>query len=397
MDVAHLDHATLSRVVEAVRGALKANSRLRYVPLQALLEQPRGSFKRIDQAIDLVERAQEHLTNLESAKAIERLEKAVELFEYSFLGLIRIKPRTKPLADALRLLATAYFQDGQAKKAQETLQRLLVLEPKTAFDPKLFPQAMAQLVDDERLMFDEFGSSTVEITTEPPGARVYLNARRVGRSPMEAQGVRRGFHYLTARLPGYRTTTMGLEVDPPKLAKITIKLRRFKRDPVPDMARAFLEMGQPRPGPGLTALAARLNVDMIVIGKASPDQDLGLISLHLYDFRLKTLLKGPVSTKVSQDFPKDKVDEALRMLFADVPLDGKRPEQAPVVEKPARRSFPETWASFRRSKGFWPTVGVVAGVVVTGVVVGLAVGLQPRGDLEPRGWRHVVLGHTVRF
>jgi hypothetical protein len=397
LDVANADQKTLGRVQEAVRSALKADGRLKFIAFQALLERPKGSLKRIRKGIALLEEAQEDMGKLETAAAIGKLEKAVQLFEFSFLGLIRMKSKTQPLADALRLLAAAYFQDGQAKKAQETVQRLLVLAPKTRYKPDLFPKQMAQLVDDERLLFDEVGTSTVEITTDPPGARVYLNGRRVGRGPVKLEGVSRGFHYLTARMPGYKTTTMGLEVDPPKLARVSVQLKRFKRDPAPDMAKSFLEMGKGRPGPGLTGLASRLTIDMLVIGKAEPDQDLGRITLYLYDFRLKELLKGPVTASVSLDFPKAKVLEAVRVLFAGVPLDGKRPE-------PPKKVKPSVWAgirrglsTFRRSKGFWPTVGSVAGAVLTGVVVGLAVGLQPRSQVDPRGWRHTVLGHSFRF
>ncbi len=395
VDVPPKDRKRLKGVLRWIRKGLRRNEKLDYIPMQRLLEKPKGSMQRIRKAVRLMDQATRLMQNLEFAKAIPKLNKAVRKLEYSFLGLLRLKVKAQPLADALRLLATAYFLDGQAKMAKATVQRLLVISPKIRYKAGLFPKQMAQLVDDERLMFDEFGTSTVVIKTEPPGARVYLNAKRVGRSPITVKGVRRGFNYLTARLPGYRTTTMGLPVDPPKLKRVTVKLRRFKRDPLPLMARAFMAMGKPEMGKDLDALAERMDVDILVLARAEAFQDLAKVTLFAYDRRLGELLKGPVKVSISQDFPKPKALRAAQMLLSGVRLDGKRP---PPPKKPRRSTwvrFKDGMIRFRRWKGFWPTVGTIAGIVVTGVVVGLAVGLGPPDGAPVRGSRHVILGHPL--
>lgn len=362
--------------------------------MQTLLESARGSKRRIRKAVELMERSDGLLKRLELGEAIALLKKAVHKLEYSFLGLIRLRAKTRPLADALRLLSVAYFLNGETDKAKATIRRLLVMAPKTEFQTGGFPKSMAQLVDDERLLFDEIGTSEVVVKTTPPGARVYLNARRVGRSPLSIKGVRRGFNYLSARMPGYRTTTMGLEATPPKLQRVTLDLRKFKRDPLPSITRSFAEAGRPRMGAGLRALAHRLRADIVVLAMASVDQDQARLVLYAYDARLRELLKGPVKATVSLDFPKSKTVAAAQMLFSGVRLDGTHPPP-PKEPKPKTLSFSERWSRFRRWRGFWPTVGAVAGVLVAGVVVGLAVGLQPSAAVEPRGWRRVVLAHPL--
>lgn len=391
VDVPGAQMKVLKRTLSAVRRALKKDKRLRYRPIQSVLEKPKGSLRRIMKADALIAAGKKDLTNLEVGGAIKKFKKAVRLMQVSFVALVRIRQKTKPLARALRNLAIAYYLDGKREKAKKTLQQLLVLAPKTRYSAKRFPRQMAQLVDNERLMFDEFGTSNVVIKTVPPGARVYLNARRVGRSPITLKNVRRGFNYITARLPGYRTTTIGEEVDPPKLVRTTIRLMRFKRDPLPHMARALLEMGQKTAGPGILAMADRLKADIVVLARARAEHDLATITLYVYDARLKKLLRGPVTVKPSTDFPKEKVKPAVRRLFDGLRLDGKitQPTKPTKPTITLWKKMSVGWTKFRKSKAFWPVMGGVAGAIVAGVAVGLAVGLSKQG-FQPRGFRHVL-------
>lgn len=383
----------LKRTLAAIRRALKKDKRLRYRPIQSILEKPKGSIKRLMKADALVAAGKKDLTNLEVGSAIKKFRKAVRLMQVSFVALVRIRQKVKPLARALRNLAIAYFLDGKAAKAKKTLQKLLVLSPKIRYTSKLFPKQMAQLVDDERLMFDEFGTANMVVKTDPPGARIYLNARRVGRSPITIKNVRRGFNYITARLPGYRTTTIGEDVDPPKLVRTSFKLMRFKRDPLPLMAGALLEMGKKTAGSAILGMANRLNVDMLVLARARAEHDQAVVTLYVYDARLKKLMKAPVTVKPSTDFPKEKVKPAIRRLFDSMRLDGKKPKPKKKPTTALWKKMNRGWAKFRRSKAFWPVVGGVAGAIVAGVVVGLAVGLSNKG-FQPRGSRHV-LAHPL--
>jgi len=379
----------LKRTLAAVRRALKKDERLHYRPVQSILEKPKGSLKRLTRADALVAAGKKDLTNLEVGSAIKKFRKAVRLMQMSFVALVRIRAKTKPLARALRNLAIAYFLDGKADQAKKTLQKLLVLSPKLRYSPKLFPKQMAQVVDDERLMFDEFGTANVVVKTDPPGARIYLNARRVGRSPITLKNVRRGFNYITARLPGYRTTTIGEAVDPPKLVRTSFKLMRFKRDPLPLMAAALLEMGAQKAGSGTLGLANRLGVDILVLARAQVEHDQAVLTFYVYDARLKKLLKGPITVKPSTDFPKEKVNPALRQLFDGIRLDGTKPQPKKKPTPALWKKMKGSWVKFRQSKAFWPVIGGVAGVLVTGVVVGLAVGLSSMG-VQPRGFRHIM-------
>jgi len=383
----------LKRTLSAVRRALKKDKRLRYRPIQSILEKPKGSLRRLMKADTLVVAGKKDLTNLEVGSAIKKFKKAVRLMQVSFVALVRIRQKVKPLARALRNLAIAYFLDGKADKAKKTLQKLLVLAPKIRYSAKLFPKQMAQLVDDERLMFDEFGTANVVVNTEPPGARIYLNARRVGRSPITIKDVRRGFNYITARLPGYRTTTIGEDVDPPKLVRTSFKLMLFKRNPLPLMSGALLQMGRKHAGAAILGMAKRLSADIIVLARARAEHDLATVTLYVYDARLKKLLRGPVTVKPSTDFPKEKVKPAVRRLFDGLRLDGRKPKPKKKPTKALWTKMNAGWMKFRRSKAFWPVVGGVAGAIVTGLVVGLAVGLSNKGFV-PRASRHV-LAHPL--
>ena len=53
------------------------------------------------------------------------------------------------------------------------------------------------------------------IRTEPPGAEVYVDGRGVGPSPVEVPFVHYGGREVEARLGGYRSERLTVDVDPP--------------------------------------------------------------------------------------------------------------------------------------------------------------------------------------
>jgi tetratricopeptide (TPR) repeat protein len=401
IDVKPEDAATLAALPARLGRAIKNEKSFRFKSFQAILEKVKRSLRGLGQADELLEEAKQDIVAGKVREGIEKTRRSIELFEKHFAGLVRIKDRAKPLAEALRTLAIALHVDGKHQEARDAIRRLLVLAPKTEADPQVFPRKLVKLVDVERKVFDDLGGAEVQVETDPPGARVYLNARRKGVGPATIKNVRAGFNYLTARAIGYRTTTIRIEVAPPKQLRTKIVLERLPDDPVPLMKESLAALGAARMTDAMRKLATRLEVDVLVLGRAEVFQDLCKLSLFAYDARTGLLRRGPVTASPHLDLPEDRLEALARTVLGESPVETRPPPPRKVKRK--RTSAPgvplgERLRRFRRSRAFWPVVGSVAGAVVAGAVVGLAVGLQspPGGDgLIRGGGRHVILGKAL--
>ena len=65
---------------------------------------------------------------------------------------------------------------------------------------------------------------TLEIRTNPPGARVVLDQEVLGTSPVKVEFWHYGVRRVTASYPGYRTYSRQFEVDPPWYARFPLDI-----------------------------------------------------------------------------------------------------------------------------------------------------------------------------
>ena len=76
-------------------------------------------------------------------------------------------------------------------------------------------------------------AGVVRITTEPPGASVYVDADNVGQAPLEVE-VRTGPHTLSARMPGYYPESFSLPISAGALIEHTLHLKPLPEDVNPN-------------------------------------------------------------------------------------------------------------------------------------------------------------------
>lgn len=169
---------------------------------RALRQHPQVKFRELDETLNLGgEEAQ--VTSLKSAEAlvksglsklrsgkreaaVEDLDNAVD----NYLGaLALIQTDLQPLAQALGWLGAAQLQAGQAKAADASFARAVQVHPKLNLD--LSDVSAKAQANYERVKAEVLAKAKVdfEVRTDPPLARVYVNGRYMGLSPVYASGL----------------------------------------------------------------------------------------------------------------------------------------------------------------------------------------------------------------
>jgi hypothetical protein len=152
------------------------------------------------QVAGLLEQGVDHFLHLRYEAALERIDRAVALFESQLVPL-----RDHDLLhDALMARAEAQSEHGQKELAKTTLKRLVALGPKRAPTGSTHRPPFLALWKEAKKSIGRPGR--IEIETDTPGATIQLDGKTIGPSPAEAARVLPGTHYVAARWPGFVVT-----------------------------------------------------------------------------------------------------------------------------------------------------------------------------------------------
>src|SRR5207302_262545 len=125
------------------------------------------------------------------------------------------------------------FFDGNNDGAREALRHVFIFDPKLDYTPKLFPPQMRKTVIEGRLLFDALGSGKLTISSEPPGALVYVNGAARGTTPCTVIDVNPGPNYVTVVRRGFAPSSTVVEIaGGGEEAKSEITLARYDNDAV---------------------------------------------------------------------------------------------------------------------------------------------------------------------
>jgi hypothetical protein len=145
----------------------------------------------------------------EHADAVMVLEVAVRTLEEN----VRWARSIRDLWEAWMLLATARLADGQEPAARDAIGAAIALHAARRPDPAAFPPEILDAWERERaLATDEAASLSVIADVE--GARVWLDGRDVGTSPVTIPGVLPGRHFVHVRSEDGRVGFLALEQAP---------------------------------------------------------------------------------------------------------------------------------------------------------------------------------------
>jgi hypothetical protein len=343
----------------------------------------------LEQARQLFEGARLAYDNLEMDEAIERLEQALQAYEEQVGHLADIAP----ISDCLLYMGAAQALSGRARTARSTFQRLLTIDPERRPSEDLFPPAVQEVFDYSEARMSRVRTGSIEVTTVPVGADVYIDGIYQGPSPQTMEEAKAGNHYVRVRLPGH--VEVGRVVEARSRRSTSIEVALDPSDDGPLVAELLAQLpGQLEERPDdavgtIQRLGEVLGVETLLLGVVSRGDEGIVVEYTAWDVlqgtSLATQTAGPFETPdgvaIATAAPTV-VDELLAAAWTaqhveqveDEPVVRPRPEPPPPPPPP--RPFWQQW-------WFWTVIGVA--VVGAGVGIGFGAAAATGGPERTDG------------
>ncbi len=332
-------------------------------------------------AVDDLDAVADMVRTGDPADAAARAQQAIDAFEQ---GLTAV--RRASLVDAYMLRAVAECQRGRRRQCVEGFEYVLGFRESAEYDPVRYPEQFLALFESTReRLLAEGARGSMLVTTEPPGAEVFIDGRSYGPSPVTALGLLAGEHYVTVKAVGYEKHIARASVNESFEETHHYELVPSERSLLleRDLPRVRGELGRQRAGRFISGLSSYLFTNQVILGvvRPAPGDQIDL-QLFLYDLRTRFLLSQKRATLPADAAGMVLAQELVQELYEGVDLSGavEAPEQDLVVDGPS--PFWQQW-------WFWTAVGVV---VVSGVVAVSVLGGEEGGP--PDGWTRI--GGTIQ-
>jgi hypothetical protein len=305
---------------------------------------------------DALARAREELTAAKEAYTRFDYERALaDLAEVDRL-LVDREP-TPPLVQVMveRHLLAGLVHEGRRRpvEARRAFRTVHHLDPdRRGLDAGAYrPQVVAlfaQAADDD-------GQGALRIATEPPGARVFVDGRPAGRSPLDLERVSSGRHWVVAAAPGRRPRGAMVDVDAERRRPAEQSLSLDPRPPVEraaELRRAVGAVGDRDRRTASAALARAARVDLLILVRARANQVEGAV------FDARRGLLSPWLAMPSERFSRALGSGSSAGADGDLVAGGLAGSAAAADRAP---SWHRTW--------WGRTLIVAGGVVAAGVIV----------------------------
>lgn len=272
-------------------------------PARALLEEGRVLYERAD-----------------PAQAIPVLEDAVRAFNTAMAA----STDNRGLLEALLLLGFAYNVSGDEERARKAFGRAVQLDPTRELDEINYAPRIVAFYADVREQVLAAGTGSLEVLTALPGAEVYLDGRRVGATPVVAQDLCAGRHFLSVIGAGGMRSFGVVEIAAGQRGAARIELtERSLAQPADDARGRANQTEQLYRG-----LGEHLGADAILLGGID---DTGELGLQLYAVRTGVFSK-PLHTEPGTNPYEAAADLAPAMAAYLNPTGDLRPDRvSPTV------------------------------------------------------------------
>jgi tetratricopeptide (TPR) repeat protein len=148
--------------------------------------------KQIENATELLQKG----GNLAGARkfkpALDDLQHGIELFLKNFQG----SDDFKALSDAYVQVALAYLKLGNDDAASKALDDLIRIDPERVLAAPAVPKELASRHARQRTAFLQKPRGAIRVDSAPAGARVTIDGRDLGETPLLAQAALPGDHYV---------------------------------------------------------------------------------------------------------------------------------------------------------------------------------------------------------
>jgi len=373
-----------ARVSIGVRRGLGEVSGVRFIHPVDVLSPPDIS-EDLAFSFDELEPLADQVRTGDARDVADRASTLIELFEQNLLAV-----RREQLIDAYMLRGVALCRLNRMRDAEVVFARVIVFREGYEYDPTRYPVECAETFASVQERTLAGPRATLEISTEPDGAEIYVDGRSYGPSPVVVDDLLVGDHYVTikhiASIKGVERATVNRGG-----SSVRYALAPNERSALVASGEATSalrgELGEERAGSAIRSLGNTLGAAQVVVGVARRVGESLHVQLYLYDVRTRFLLNRAEINMTSDDAGVEIARSAAVELYRGVDLTGAI--DAPIDESglPTTRP-PEVWEQW----WFWTAIG--AGAVAIGVGVGVGVAVSESSSGPPEGW--VRFGTTFR-
>ncbi len=368
--------AAAGQIDVAVRDAIERTERFALVRLVDVLDARNASERetQVEVGEKALAKARAAYNELDTIQAFKESNKAIRAFEQADLSR-----RMKELTGAWNMKIASLVANGETKAAQLEIQKILAVFPDATFSPNYFPPEEIAFAEKARAAAKK-SDGTLEVTTIPSGAEIYVDGSFRGISPTTVKGLAPGDHYVTAKTPGYSLVQQ-------KARPGAVALTLPKAEAWPRYQEVVQEIVKNPWGPGRDAAAMTfgewVGVDQLFVGivESAPGASRGQLTFLRLDVKDgHNFAHAQDSVSLGQSLMEDSAELATRMLLTDDPRRG-----GPVSH------FTGPGGSFftRKNSGYF-LLGTGAVLLAGGVFFGLQANLQAETFLglpqpDPRG------------
>jgi hypothetical protein len=303
----------------------------------------------------------------DAREAARRGDEIVALFEENLVAT----PRAR-LVDAYMIAAIGRCRSNQMRECEERIRQIIAFRESLEYDAERYGPEGAEVFDRARSRALSGARGTLVVQTEPEGAEVYIDGRSYGPSPVRAQGLLAGQHYVTVKEIGFEKLIARADVRSGRDNEAIYTLEANARSQLVVSAEAQSairgELGEPRAGDSIRSLGNTLGTTQVIIGVLRPAAG-GQVHAQLYLYHVHTrLLQGQGEATLTIDEAGEERARQLAIeLYQGVDLTGGI---AAPDDGPAGGRQPEIYEQW----WFWTAIGggvlLAVGAIIAGVVLG---------------------------
>ncbi len=212
-----------ARLRPVLAATLESSAELDRVPLDALLAPEAAAEPTAEPMAPSVEKGRAAYDNLELDRALKLLERALAVAERN--PAAPIDPAS--YRRGLTYLGATRVLTGDMAGGRRAFRRLVAFDPEAELDPMVFPPSLVETYGGVAAKVRQLGAGSLRVASRPAGARVWVDSRERGRSPLRVEGLLGGPHRVRLALRGHRPAGRMAQVQPGQQAAVDLQLSPY--------------------------------------------------------------------------------------------------------------------------------------------------------------------------
>jgi hypothetical protein len=318
-------------------------------------------------AMDELEPIADMVRTGDARAAYRRADEIIAMFEQNLVAV-----RRSQLVDAYMLAAVGRCQAGQTRDCEDRIRGIVAFRESIEYDAERYGPRSQEFFDRARARALTGARGTLVIETEPAGAEVYIDGRSYGPSPVTAEGLLAGQHYVTVKELGYEKLIARADVRPGRASEERYELDQNARSQLivsPEAQAAIRgELGEPRAGDAIRSLGNTLGTAQVIVGVLRPAAGNQVhVQLYLYHVHTRLLQAQQEATVTVDEGGMERARQIAVELYRDVDLSGGIEAPVDAARNGRQPELYEQW-------WFWTIIAGGAAVVAAAIGAGAAIG-----------------------